>query len=325
MRPDRPQQAPRVARTVPPWLERLGRLDRFTRLPRLPRSPRSRTGRRIRWAIVIGLAAVALLYAVTPAVAMYVARQYLPRTVTEGLVITDVTTIADGAPVNLAVYMRPGRTRRLIEAAQGVWLPPWSLRSGQNASGRVDIGDAPLSLSWRTMITTREEHPTVILRLRPEDAAGLIEPYSNVTLDPGRGMGLTYAIDRATITTEKGPEALPDVWNLRLEGEGRIGVTMGPTQLQVEVSRMVGHLRVWFHRVDRGWNPDASITIDLIEAKGTDYPFITSKATRRQLEAVVTANLKRRLRDVVLPAYFPTDVVLTGSVDPDAPTAGRPP
>jgi hypothetical protein len=304
---------------VPPWLERLGRLDRFTR------PPRSRAGRRILVAVLIVVAILVVLYALTPSIAIAAARRYLPLSIDAGLVVTDVTTIADASPVNIALYMRPGRTRRLVQSAQGVWLPPWSLRSGQNASGRVTLGSDGLTLAWRTMITTGEDHPTVILRLRPEDAAELIQPYSNVTLDRGRGMALTYAIDRATITGEKGPEELPDVWNLRIDGEGRIGVSMAGTVLDVEVSRMVGHMRVWFHRVEDGWNPAASLSIELIEARGSDYPFITSAATRRQLEAVITANLKRRLKNVVLPSFFPIDVVLEGHIDREAPASTRAP
>ncbi|MBA3707764.1 MAG: hypothetical protein H0W83_02960 [Planctomycetes bacterium] len=312
-----PDKAERPPRSLPPWLDRLGCLDHFTR------PPRTRRGKGVLLALLLVGGALVLLYVLMPDIVMGFARSYLPRTIEQGVVVTNVTTTAEGSPVNLALYMRPGRTRRLIGAVQGVWLPPWSLRSGQNASGTMSTGDDGLTMSWRAMITNREDHPMVILRLTPADAAELIEPYSNVTLDRGRGLEFTYAITHATISGETGPEELPDVWNLRVEGEGRIGVAMGAANFEVEVKHMVGHLRVWFHRVERGWNPAASMSIEVIEAAGSDFPFITSASTRRQLETVITANLKKRLQDIVLPPWFPIDVVLEGHIDGDAPAAAR--
>jgi hypothetical protein len=301
-------------RLLPAWLEQLAGGHR--RVPRLqPRPPRRR--RWWRWLLVL-LVVLTLLYAALPYLLIGTAQRWLPLAVGDGAVIEEVSASPAADPVNLAVYVRPGRARQLVEdAVPRAWLPPWLLRRGQSASGTVaeatDIGQ--MKLSWRLVISGGEPRPTVVVRLTTPQAAALLAPYTDVDFG---GAKVACVIERATLALESRVDGPAPEWLLRVEAKGRLRFELGAGGSDVPISRLVTHLRLRFTRVPQGWAVAPALTLDALESDAADAPMISAPSTRRQLEGVINSELRRHLGGETLPPWFPTDAVISGEISPEA-------
>jgi hypothetical protein len=289
----------------------MGRIDRLP--PPAPRRPR-------RWMVVLIWLVVLLLllYAALPYLAIAVAQHWLPHPAGDGATVTEASAVAPAHPIEVAMYVQPGRARRLLREGEGVWLPPWLLRSGQSVGGTVGIASAPTSvptmLGWRLVISSGDAPPTLLLRLTAAEVAAMLAPYASIDLDPARGIAISYVVERSDLRIEDRRAGDAPEWNLRIEAQGRLGMSIGGMASDVPVSRLLAHLRIRFTRVAHGWSPSAVVAIDSIESPSTDLPMVTSPATRRQLEGLLNGLLRRQAAGVTLPEWFPMDAVVEGRV-----------
>jgi hypothetical protein len=310
-----PPDARPPRRLLPAWLEQLAG-ERMARR-RTPRPPAPRRRRWLRWLVVL-LVIVVLLYAALPYIAIGTAQRWLPLDAGDGAVIEELSASPSADPVNLAVYVRPGRARHLVEDAMPrAWLPPWLLRRGQCAGGTAAMVTTlgVMKLSWRLVISGGEPRPTVVVRLTTPQAAALLEPYTDVDFG---GAKVACAIDTAKLTLEDRVDGAAPEWLLRVEARGRLRFVIGESVSDVPISRLVTHLRLRFTRVAQGWTVAPAFTLDLLESDAADAPMISAPSTRRQLEGVVNSELRRHLGEQILPPWFPTDAAISGEISPEA-------
>jgi hypothetical protein len=156
---------------------------------------------------------------------------------------------------------------------------------------------------------------TVVVRLTTAQAAALLAPYTDVDFG---GAKVACAIDTARLTLEDRVDGPTPEWGLRLEAKARLRFQFGGSASDVPISRLVARLRLRFTRVPRGWAVAPTLSIDALDSDAADAPMISAPATRKQLEGVVNSELRRHLADEVLPAYFPTDAVVSGEISPEA-------
>lgn len=322
--PDVGRDAPGPSRRIPAWLERLALLDRTPRAKRPPRPPPPpKRGRWWKWLLIL-IAVLAGMYVAAPYVALGVAHRWLPLTV-DRATVDEVRPSAAAGAVHVALFVGPGRARRvLVEAVPGVWLPPWMLRSGMCAEGTVDAGeDEPVRLTWRAVISGTEPRPTLLLRATDRDLQRLLKPHAEMEMG---AMSAAWRISRATISHETREEGATPSWTLKIDAAGGVRIAVGEAAGEIPIDRLIARLYVRFlpedsmqgGRTTRWLKPVATLKIESIESAGDEGDMLAAPSTRRQLEAMVDAEMRRELKDVRLPGWFPTDAVLIGDVGPGA-------
>jgi hypothetical protein len=269
-------------------------------------------------AVVLLVVAVALTWWLAAPIALrHAAQRALPVDLGDGWTAQRLLD----APVDADLAVRLGipRARALTRAATGWWIPPGALRDGQTLLGTValDTGakNLPAPLSWRVALGG-DDPPEIHLRLDANRADALLAPYAAVD---GNGFRFAFVVAKARL--DPLPAAATDApakpgslrWTLAADGAIQLTIAGATTAVPAHLD---AHLEAIVRPKADGLAPALQVTIDRITTPDTDLPLLTSPATCRHLQDLANAEIALQLQGTVLPAWTPTDAVITGEVVP---------
>lgn len=263
------------------------------------------------WIALVVIAATLLaLGLLAPRLACALVNTSLPRELGPQATLLSLSPTCDRLPTPpIQLAIAPHLMRRLAAEASGRWIPPGIFRQGFGAIGSLR-GEGGLSIAWLAVARDGAEPPRLSLALTPAEAEALLALASG-----GQAVAAGFRLTPRLATVEL--SELPHEGagrRFRLEAAGSLRLHGNGLSLEVQVRRLVAQVGVEFLPAPTGWEMRFRVGVEVLDAPLPRLPGIEEATWRSLLAATAENRLAEALVGRTLPAWFPTDLVVSAVV-----------
>lgn len=278
----------------------------------LPGVPPARRRRLLLPLLVAGLASFLLLLLMTPVLALWAARWWLPLQAGPVRITACGPWSAPDAALTLSVAPRQVRA---LAHAYGLprWLP---LLRGMWVQGtflprRSSDGPPEPALPWQVHLAGGAGPAVARVRWTATQAEQALHGVTTEDLGP-----MHLALHLTSLRVSAAPQGAPGEHVLLAEGAGTVTLAFGEVSEDLPLARIRGRISWRLSPVAGGLQPVCHIQLDDLEAGGAEGGMLGSPATRAQLSQLIDQRIAHSLEGVVLPVGVPEDVVVDARILP---------